>query len=137
MRKVFADTFYWVALVNAKDNWHARALALSQTLRNAQIVTTEEVLVEVLTYLGSSDPQLRAKAVALTRRIFVNPQIDVIPQTHETFLAGLALYEARPDKTYSLTDCISMQAMRQAGLTEVLTHDEHFVQEGFSALFRK
>ena len=50
--------------------------------------------------------------------------------------AGLALYAARPDKGYSLTDCISMATMRKKGLTEVLTNDRHFEQEGFRALFR-
>ncbi|MGA2579262.1 MAG: hypothetical protein ABSH24_24895 [Bryobacteraceae bacterium] len=48
----------------------------------------------------------------------------------------MALYEARPDKGYSLTDCISMQTMRKERLTEVLTNDGHFEQEGFRALFR-
>jgi predicted nucleic acid-binding protein len=48
----------------------------------------------------------------------------------------MALYGARPDKGYSLTDCISMQTMRKEGLTEVLTNDRHFEQEGFRALFR-
>ena len=56
--------------------------------------------------------------------------------TRESFLSGMALYEARPDKGYSLVDCISMQTMRKEGLTEVLTNDRHFEQEGFRALFR-
>ena len=59
----------------------------------------------------------------------------MIHQTRELFLEGLTLYEARPDKEYSLTDCISMQAMRHEGLTEVLTNDHHFTQEGFHILF--
>ena len=47
------------------------------------------------------------------------------------------LYEARPDKGYSLTDCISMQTMRKEGISEALTDDRHFEQEGFRALFRE
>ncbi|MFI5386712.1 MAG: nucleic acid-binding protein, partial [Fimbriimonadales bacterium] len=43
-------------------------------------------------------------------------------------------YKARPDKEYSLADCISMEAMRQEGITEILTHDNHFTQEGFTKL---
>ena len=62
--------------------------------------------------------------------------IRVIPQSRESFLAGLELYRARPDKRYSLVDCISMQTMRREGLTEVLTNDRHFEQEGFRPLFR-
>ncbi len=56
------------------------------------------------------------------------------PQTHPSFLAGLDLYEARPDKEYSLTDCISMAIMRQEKITEILTLDAHFTQEGFTAI---
>jgi len=60
--------------------------------------------------------------------------VIVRPQTHQSFLDGLALYKARPDKEYSLTDCISMEAMRQEGISEILTHDNHFTQEGFTIL---
>ena len=51
------------------------------------------------------------------------------------YVHALALYQARPDKHYSLTDCVSMQAMRREGLTDVLTNDHHFTQEGFHILF--
>jgi uncharacterized protein len=51
-------------------------------------------------------------------------------------MAGLKLYEDRPDKGYSLTDCISMQTMLSEGLADVLTNDRHFEPEGFRALFR-
>jgi predicted nucleic acid-binding protein len=57
-------------------------------------------------------------------------------KSRELFLAGLDLYRARPDKGYSLTDCMSMLIMRREGLAEILTHDRHFEQEGFRALFR-
>jgi predicted nucleic acid-binding protein len=52
-------------------------------------------------------------------------------------LDGLELYRARPDKAYSLTDCMSMLIMRREGITEILTHDRHFEQEGFRSLFRE
>jgi hypothetical protein len=63
-------------------------------------------------------------------------EVRVTPQSRESFLGGLPLYRARPDKGYSLVDCISMYTMRKEGLTEVLTNDRHFEQEGFRALFR-
>jgi len=59
----------------------------------------------------------------------------VVPQTRASFLAGLELYHARPDKGYSLADCISMQTMRRENIVEVLTHERHFQPEGFQALF--
>jgi predicted nucleic acid-binding protein len=60
--------------------------------------------------------------------------VVVRQQSHQTFLDGLALYKRRLDKGYSLTDCISMEAMREEGLTRILTHDAHFAQEGFIIL---
>jgi predicted nucleic acid-binding protein len=59
----------------------------------------------------------------------------VLPQTRADFDAALALYEARPDKAYSLTDCRSMVALHALGVAEVLTNDHHFTQEGFTILF--
>jgi uncharacterized protein len=63
-----------------------------------------------------------------------NPGIIVRSQAHQSFLDGFRLYQARPDKAYSPTDCISMGAMRQQGTTDILTHDNHFTQEGFTIL---
>ncbi len=71
-----------------------------------------------------------------TRGVFANPSIRVIPQTHKSFLAGFELYTERPDKGYSLTDCIAMATAREQGIKDILTNDRHFVQEGFRALFR-
>jgi len=79
---------------------------------------------------------MRVQAAAVVEDILAAVHVRVIPQTRGSFLAGLALYRARPDKGYSLTDCISMQTMRREDLTEVLTNDRHFQQEGFQALFR-
>lgn len=135
MQRVFADTFYWVALIHRKDGSNKAALEWSREAASVQIVTTEEVLTEVLAFC-SSDEGLRADAARIVRSILSARTVRVLPQSHESFLNGLALYEARPDKGYSLTDCISMQAMRREGLGEVLTNDRHFEQEGFRALFR-
>jgi predicted nucleic acid-binding protein len=85
----------------------------------------------------SADPWQRSRAAAAVRSLLADPEIRVIPQSHESFLAGLTLYEGRPDKGYSLVDCISMQTMRKEQITEVLSpNDRRFEQEGFRALFR-
>jgi len=74
--------------------------------------------------------------VETVREILSDPAVHVIPQSHESFMSGFDLYAARPDKGYSLADCISMQAMRKEGITDALTNDRHFEQEGFRVLFR-
>lgn len=76
------------------------------------------------------------EAAQAVRDILANTHATVQPQTHESFMMGLDFYASRADKAYSLVDCISMQTMRQMGLTEVLTNDHHFVQEGFTILIK-
>jgi uncharacterized protein len=134
MKQVFADTFYWVALINPGDDWYVQVLNVSHSLGQVQIVTTDEVLTEALTFYAESGSHQRQRIVNFVDRIIKNPKIQVIQQTHESFLTGFSLYRKRLDKGYSLTDCISMQTMRQLGITEVLTHDKHFTQEGFVVL---
>jgi predicted nucleic acid-binding protein len=134
-RILFADTFYWVALLNPRDPFHARVASVNLGLGAARLVTTDEVLTEVLNWFSRSGPIWRGKATILVRNLHSNPDVDVLPQTRADFDAALALYEARPDKGYSLTDCRSMVALRALGISEVLTNDHHFTQEGFTILF--
>jgi predicted nucleic acid-binding protein len=134
-RVLFADTFYWVALLNPGNAFHARVNSFSRTLGTARLVTTDEVLTEVLNWFSRFGPRWRGEAAHLIHDLRRDPNVDVLPQTRAGFDAALALDEARPDKGYSLTDCRSMLAMRSLGLTEVLTNDHHFTQEGFTILF--
>ncbi|MCL4203344.1 MAG: PIN domain-containing protein [Pirellulaceae bacterium] len=136
MRTVFADTFYWIALANPRDEWHAAARNAGRSLGAVHIITTDEVLVEFLAFFAPREARWRGIAVELVRKIMDNPNVTVIPQTRDSFKAGLRLYESRLDKQYSLTDCVSMQTMRQQGLQDVLTHDHHFEQEGLSVLLK-
>lgn len=134
MRAVFADTCYWIALLNPRDQTHNIAIRVSKGLTDYRTITTEEVLTELLNYFGARGPHFRSAAAKLVERMQADRSIQILPQTHEGFLAGLRLYKARPDKGYSLTDCISMEALRREKLSEVLTNDEHFKQEGFTCL---
>jgi predicted nucleic acid-binding protein len=132
---VFADTFYWLALARPRDPWHGAALRWSAMHPSTRIVTTDEVLTEFLNALAGTNRAGRAYAAATVHDIRADPDVDVLPQTRTEFDAALALYEARPDKGYSLVDCRSMVALRALGISEVLTNDHHFTQEGFTILF--
>jgi uncharacterized protein len=134
MKQVYADTVYWIALANPLDQWHLSAVQAGRSLRGMTIVTSEEILTEFLAHFSGQGRMMREGAARYAGRVLSNPDIIVHPQTHQSFLDGFALYKARPDKAYSLTDCISMQAMRQEAITDILTADEHFAQEGFITL---
>ena len=138
MTAVFADTFYWTALTHPADEHHERALAFDAELEgDGSIVTTEEILAEYLTFFADKGPYWRSRAAAIARGLQRRRNVRVLPQSSETFRRGLELYESRTDKAYSLTDCIAMQTMRREQISEALTNDRHFEQEGFRALFRE
>ena len=135
MRRLFADAFYWIALLHAADQWHQRVIAFTATLPTHHLYTTDAVFDEYLATYSARGALLRQRAAATVRRLLASPTVTIIPQTRDLFLAGLTFYEARLDKEYSLTDCMSMHVMRCEGLTDVLTNDRHFTQEGFHILF--
>jgi predicted nucleic acid-binding protein len=137
MRSVFADTSYWVALANPRDQWNSLAKEVTVGLGPYRLFTTEEVLTEFLNFFAERGPVLRAAAIKVVQKIIQNPNVTVMPQTRESFNAGLQLYDKRQDKGYSLTDCISMERMREQRITEVLTADHHFEQDGFVVLMKQ
>src|SRR5271166_6227838 len=104
MRRIFADAVYWVAVANRKDQWYAKVVTVIRSLGQVTLVSTEEVLDEFLTYYRGQGPILRNLAAATVETAIANPLVIVRPQSHQTFLDGLALYKARPDKGYSLTE---------------------------------
>ena len=126
-----------MASITPGDPWYAPTLQAVAALGPVDLVTTEEVLVEFLSAYAGRGAYLRQEALKTVRAILGNVHVTVIPQTHESFINGLDFYASRTDKAYSLVDCISMHTMRQMGLTEVLTNDHHFTQEGFTILIKR
>lgn len=134
MKMVFADTFYWAALLDPRDNWHLEAKLAKANLFNTRLATTETVLIELLNYFSEFGAEMRKIVTDTVRDIMVDPTIMYISQSPDRFHDALTFFERRPDKGYSLTDYISMLLMREIGIPEALTHDDHFEQEGFVIL---
>jgi predicted nucleic acid-binding protein len=131
MRAAFADTAFYIAMVNRRDSLHSAATDLARQFRG-RIYTTEYVLIEVGNWLARSAD--RALFVELMRQLHADPHTTVIHAKHRLFELGLALYTRRPDKDWSFTDCISFIVMKQRRLADALTSDTHFLQAGFNAL---
>jgi predicted nucleic acid-binding protein len=136
VRLVFADTLYWGAALHPHDQYRAQVIRAREALGDVRLVTTDEVLTELLDGLAQRGTHLRETAARAARRILDDPRVTVHPQSRESFLAGLRLYEQRNDKGYSLVGCISMTTMRRQGIMEILTNDYHFIQEGFRVVIR-
>lgn len=130
--RLLLDTFFIQGLLNRRDRFHGRCKALLPQVRAAkQVLVTEAVLLEVAAALGAVD---RSSAARFIRRCYVTPNIQVVTVDTPLLIRGLTLYESRPDKAWSLTDCISFVVMEEHGITEAATGDRHFVQAGYRAL---
>lgn len=133
MNTAFADTFYFLALLDTREARHQQALEFSRD-PELHLVTTEWVLVE----FGDAycHPQDRADFVALYRSLLNHPRVKIVPADTTLFQRGVDFFEQRPDKEWSLTDCLSFLVMQDGDLTEALTGDRHFEQAGFKALLK-
>lgn len=133
MRAVFADAADFIALLNPADNFHARALELARR-PPGPLVTTYWILAEVGD--AFSQPTHRTKFSRLLELLVSTPDIEVLPPSIDQFRAGATLHASRPDKRWSLTECITFSVMNDRGLADALTTDYHFEQAGFRALMR-
>ncbi|MBI3850571.1 MAG: type II toxin-antitoxin system VapC family toxin [Verrucomicrobia bacterium] len=133
MNLVFADTWFYLAILNRADPNHPRAVAASRSERRHR-VTTDFVLVEVgdaLSKTGNRDVFTRFHYWIQT-----HSGTTVIPASRQLLEDGLHLYRYRRDKDWPLTDCMSFVVMDDEGISDALTGDRHFEQAGFKALLK-
>lgn len=131
MKAVFADTFYYIALLDANDSAHKAAVDVTRQLK-FPIETTGFVLLELANALSAS--RHRGVFGSFLHHLRANPNVIIHEADRELFDLGVEVYREREDKDWSLTDCISFVVMHREGLTEALTGDHHFQQAGFKTL---
>jgi len=133
MTPCFGDTFFFLALLVEEDEAHQRAVNFINTLKR-ELYTTTWVLTEVADAIAM--PATRSTFVPFLAFMRSHSKIVIVPTTDSLFSRGVDLFGERPDKAWSLTDCISFVVMQEHGISEALTGDHHFEQAGFAALLK-
>ena len=133
MNPVLADTFFYLAILNPKDTRHEHARDWSDNY-DGPILTTTWILTELADALAKRHQ--RDWFNDLYQALLDDPQLEILPVSQEQWERGRQLYASRPDKDWSLTDCISFVVMEERGLKDALTGDHHFEQAGFKALLK-
>ena len=128
----FMDTFALIAWLSSTDGAHGIVRNYLGGYRG-RLLTTEWVLMEVADAL--SRPPARRIATEFLWAVRSDPAYEIISYRGDAYEAGFRLYVDYTDKEWSLTDCISIAAMKQRGLTDALTEDRHFAQAGLRAIF--
>lgn len=130
----FIDTNFITALVNERDELHAKALELSELFEGQKFLLTDAVLLESGNALAK---RYRTEVIDIIDQFQNSADVEIIRLDPEIFEAGFNLFKQHKDKTWGLVDCISFVVMNERGVTEALTYDQHFVQAGFRALMKE
>ena len=131
MRNVFADTSFYISLLNHCDEHHEKAQQFAAKY-DGTFVTSAWIVEELADFC--CDVPNRSLFLSMYEDLRNDPEVTIVPLSTELFDRGIELYAARPDKNWSLTDCISFIIMEQLQIREAAATDHHFVQAGFVAL---
>lgn len=135
MPKYFADTWFWIGLINQRDQAHSSAVHISDAItEDDQIYTSQMVFVELLGHFASFGEHFRSAAKELIDELMNRPSVTITHQTHAQFVGAYLRYSQHKDKKWSLTDCSSMLLMEQLQISTAITNDRHFEQAGFTIL---
>lgn len=131
MNKIFVDTFYVVALVNKRDEFHEKANELVLEFDSQPLLTTDAVLLEIGNSLARNNKQ---KSIEVISQFISAEEIEIVRLDETLFNKAFDLYKNHADKSWGLVDCISFVVMAEQNITDALTCDKHFAQAGFRAL---
>ena len=129
--RIFVDTVFVIALINQRDQYHQQASELADRFEGYPLLTTDAVLLEIGNALARGYKQ---EAIEVIEQFLASDEVEIKRLTPYLFEQAFELYKQHRDKDWSLVDCISFVTMREAGMSQALTFDRHFVQAGFEVL---
>ena len=131
MERLFVDTSAWLAFANRKDRDHGRVRDALKRF-DGRLVTSNFVFDETVTLCHARLGHGTALLVGgLLRDSDVAELVRV--GSHDEREAW-RLFQDRPDKGYSFTDCTSFALMQRLEIIRAATLDADFSREGFQAM---
>jgi predicted nucleic acid-binding protein len=138
MPDLFVDTAGWGNLADRKQHFHPLANRRYRAARQQgrKIVTTNYVLAELVALLSSPIRMPRPAAITVVEDVRASTYVEVIHVDPTLDVEAWQFLRSRPDKEWSLVDCVSFVVMSKRGILEALTTDHHFEQAGFVRLLK-
>ena len=133
-RIIYVDSGFLIALFDPNDSSCLAAHRLLSTFRNDERVRLAlpwDVINEFLAHFSRHGPTIRKLVAGFIRTMLSDEKFLIENVDLPIYSIALDLYDSRLDKRYSMVDCIGMTIMRREGISEVVTTDRDFVQEGF------
>lgn len=127
------DTSGFLCKYEGKDTYHEKAVDLYDSATSR--ITSNYVLAEY-TALAQVRGIPRKQIIDFSERILADETIEIVWVDEDLHSKAVELLKQRADKTYSLCDAVSFVLMREREITDALTTDKHFEQEGFARLLK-
>ena len=127
------DTSGLLCLHYKTEPLHTEARA---AYRRATLLLTHSYVIAEYVALATARRFSRTSILSFMTDLMGNPDIETVWVDESLHRAAVDLLLQRPDKTYSLCDAVSFILMRQRGITEALSTDRHFKQEGLIRLLQ-
>ncbi len=135
-KTVFVDTAFLVALLDPRDALNTKAVKLAKklALERTRMLTSDAVILELANYFARGP--LRNEVITWIDTLRASEGWEIVSLSTSTMLAGEARYREHTDKSWSMTDCICMDLMRERNVSDVATSDRGFAQAGFEILLK-
>jgi uncharacterized protein len=127
------DTSGLLCLQFSTEPLHTQACVEYQ---KATVRLTHNYIIAEYVALANARRFLRSSVLNFVVDLLSNPDIETIWVDEPIHRAAVELLVLRQDKTYSLCDAVSFILMNQRGISEALTTDRHFEQEGLVRLLQ-
>lgn len=116
--ELFVDTSGWGCYFDESDPFHERAEEFVRLAAEfgVKLVTTDWVLAELVTLLLNRMKLPHQKIVQIVDGIFHSPSVAIVHVSEEMVRAAWSLFKQRPDKRWTLVDCVSFIVMKQGAL---------------------
>jgi len=124
---VFVDTSYFIARMQASDQWHAAAVAADDP--TLDLVTSSAVINETITLLQKRG--FLSLALDFLREIRSGSDITVVYIDAAIQAEAWDLYARYSGHGAGGVDCTSFAMMRRLGIKRAFTFDKHFRAAGF------
>jgi uncharacterized protein len=125
------DTSGLLCYIHTSEPQHLNAV---KAFDAAHVYLTHSYVLSEFVALAQVRNLPRIDALTFVTDLLENPDIETVWVDEELHQEAVNLLINRMDKTYSLCDAVSFVLMRRRGLTDALTTDRHFEQEGFVRL---
>jgi len=132
----FADSTFFVALINKNDDHHSRAQEIFVDIFYGKIErpeTNDYVLDETVTTVRTRTKR-HEDAVKAMNMILNTKHVDYVKVTDAEIRSAAAEYSRYRDKDLSFTDWVIVSYLRRKGITWIIAFDKHFDQMGFKRL---